>query len=116
MLRDYFELEGFRTLMALDAGAAIEAARRAPDAILLDVNLPGEDGFSVCRKIRDRATEAFWRGERTPGQTGDGAHMGLGLYICSMLARKHGGGIAVENLPDGGARVAATVKAIITKG
>ncbi|MBM6813638.1 response regulator transcription factor [Olsenella uli] len=53
MLESYFRLEGYRTLVACDAAGAIEAAGRAPDAILLDVNLPDADGFSVCRTIRE---------------------------------------------------------------
>ena len=53
MLESYFRLEGYRTLVARDAAGAVEAAGRAPDAILLDVNLPDADGFSVCREIRE---------------------------------------------------------------
>lgn len=52
LLADYFEVEGFRTLVAPDAASALEACRRGPDAILLDVNLPDGDGFEVCRKVR----------------------------------------------------------------
>ena len=53
MLESYFRLEGYRTLVARDAAGAVEAAGGAPDAILLDVNLPDADGFSVCREIRE---------------------------------------------------------------
>lgn len=53
MLEAYFRLEGYRTLVARDAAGAVAAAGRAPDAILLDVNLPDADGFSVCRQIRE---------------------------------------------------------------
>ena len=43
---------------AEDAKAALTAIRhRRPDAIVLDVNLPGLDGLSFCRQLkRDRAT------------------------------------------------------------
>ena len=43
---------------AEDANAALAAIRRRrPDAIVLDVNLPGLDGLSFCRQLkRDRAT------------------------------------------------------------
>jgi response regulator RpfG family c-di-GMP phosphodiesterase len=43
---------------AADAKAAVTAIRqRRPDAIVLDVNLPGLDGLSFCRQLkRDRAT------------------------------------------------------------
>lgn len=56
MLESYFRLEGYRTLVARDAAGAAAAARRAPDAILLDVNLPDADGFSVCREVRELVT------------------------------------------------------------
>lgn len=56
LLESYFQLEGYRTLTAYDAAHAREAARRAPDVILLDVNLPDADGFSVCREIRAQVT------------------------------------------------------------
>jgi response regulator RpfG family c-di-GMP phosphodiesterase len=43
---------------AADAAIALTAIRRRrPDAIVLDVNLPGLDGLSFCRRLkRDRAT------------------------------------------------------------
>jgi two-component system, OmpR family, response regulator MtrA len=47
------EGEGFRVLLAEDGPAALLAfASRAPDLVLLDVMLPGLDGFAVCREIR----------------------------------------------------------------
>lgn len=52
MLADYFGIEGYRTLVAGDAASAVEACRRGPDIILLDVNLPDGDGFEVCAKVR----------------------------------------------------------------
>jgi len=43
---------------AADASAAVAAmARRTPDAIVLDVNLPGMDGLAFCRQLKgDRET------------------------------------------------------------
>ena len=52
MLDSYFRLEGYRTLVAADAAGALAAVRRSPDVVLLDVNLPDADGFSVCREMR----------------------------------------------------------------
>ena len=44
---------GFDTVRAADGPAAVEAARRhAPDAVVLDVMLPGFDGFEVCRRVQ----------------------------------------------------------------
>jgi DNA-binding response OmpR family regulator len=45
--------EGFAVSQAGDGPSAVEAARRnPPDAIVLDVMLPGFDGLEVCRRIQ----------------------------------------------------------------
>jgi DNA-binding response OmpR family regulator len=45
--------EGFEVEVAGDGPGAVEAARRTPpDAIVLDVMLPGFDGLEVCRRIQ----------------------------------------------------------------
>ncbi|MBN1623499.1 MAG: response regulator transcription factor [Clostridia bacterium] len=55
ILRFNLEKEGFETIEAYDGKEAIEKALRAkPDIILLDVMLPIFDGFTVCRKLRER--------------------------------------------------------------
>lgn len=48
------EKEEFR-VEAADGGAAFDrlvSAKGYPDLIVLDVMLPGEDGFSICRRVR----------------------------------------------------------------
>ena len=45
--------EGYDTLCAYDGPEGLRMAReRNPDLMLLDVMLPGMDGFEVCRKLR----------------------------------------------------------------
>lgn len=45
--------EGFQVMQAYDGESALERWEKdQPDIILLDVNLPRLDGFSVCRRIR----------------------------------------------------------------
>jgi two-component system OmpR family response regulator len=54
LLTARFEKEGFRT-EAADGGAAFDRlvmARGYPDLLVLDVMLPGEDGFAICRRVR----------------------------------------------------------------
>lgn len=47
---------GFDTLMAYDGPAGLKMALEdAPDLILLDVMLPGMDGFEICRRVREQS-------------------------------------------------------------
>ena len=46
--------QGFQVLQACDGYAGLEAARQAqPDLILLDILLPGLDGYAVAHALRD---------------------------------------------------------------
>ena len=44
--------EGYTVLAAYDGRQAIELARQQPDLVLLDVMMPGLDGYAVCQTIR----------------------------------------------------------------
>ncbi len=47
------EEEGYRVDVAADAESALETIRaNVPDLLILDVMLPGRDGFELCREIR----------------------------------------------------------------
>ncbi|RJP78413.1 MAG: DNA-binding response regulator [Candidatus Zixiibacteriota bacterium] len=47
------EAEGYRVEVVDDGREAIAHIRRAePDLVILDVNLPGVDGFTVCETVR----------------------------------------------------------------
>ena len=51
---DYFTAKGWKVKIVYNGEDAVEkAVGRSWDMILLDVMLPGRDGFSVCRKIRE---------------------------------------------------------------
>jgi len=46
--------EGFDVVVAHDGETGLRLARsRQPELVLLDVGLPGVDGFEVCRRLRD---------------------------------------------------------------
>jgi len=54
-LRRALELEGYEIELAADGGEALSALQEEapqPDAVILDVLMPGVDGLEVCRRLR----------------------------------------------------------------
>lgn len=58
-MQTLLEQEGLAVLLAPDGQAGLEMARRfCPDLIVLDVQMPGMNGFQVCRQLKSNpATE-----------------------------------------------------------
>jgi len=53
LLRRFLSQEGFDVLMAEDARALARIMQReSVDLLVLDLMLPGEDGLSICRRLR----------------------------------------------------------------
>jgi two-component system sensor histidine kinase/response regulator len=53
LLRDLLEAEGYRITEAVDGEQALLRVQEEwPDAVLLDVNMPGLDGYEVCRRLK----------------------------------------------------------------
>ncbi len=53
ILLEYLHAQGFRVLVARDGKRAIEQTSHViPDLILLDVVMPGIDGFETCRRFK----------------------------------------------------------------
>lgn len=60
LLRRYLTQEGFEVIVAEDGKALTRIMMRDPiDLIVLDLMMPGEDGLSICRRLRAA-------GDRTP--------------------------------------------------
>ena len=60
LLRRYLAQEGFEVIVAEDGKALTRIMMRDPiDLIILDLMMPGEDGLSICRRLRAA-------GDRTP--------------------------------------------------
>ena len=54
MLRIALELEGHLVETAEDGTRGVAAAlRTTPDVVIVDIGLPGLDGFGVARRLRD---------------------------------------------------------------
>ena len=53
-LRNNLEIEGYTVDVAEDGPAGLAAARRVrPDLVVLDLMIPGIDGYRVLRQLRD---------------------------------------------------------------
>ncbi len=54
MVQRLLELAGYRVFTALNGEIALDTFdQETPDLMLLDVRMPGMDGYTVCRRIRE---------------------------------------------------------------
>lgn len=57
ILVDYLAKEGFTTTVLNDGSDAVETIRASdPAFVILDLMLPGKDGLSICREVRQFST------------------------------------------------------------
>ncbi|HZB42136.1 MAG TPA: response regulator [Ilumatobacter sp.] len=60
LLEAVLQPRGYRTVSAQSGEAALEIlSREQADLVLLDILMPGMDGYEVCRRIRENPTTAF---------------------------------------------------------
>jgi DNA-binding response OmpR family regulator len=62
-IRMQLELQrhGLEVIVAANGNAGLEVARsqvNPPDVVVLDVDLPGKDGYTVCRELKEDAATA----------------------------------------------------------
>jgi two-component system, OmpR family, KDP operon response regulator KdpE len=59
LIRSNLAVRGFDTVVSTDGRQALQLLEtEEPDIVLLDLMLPEEDGFSLCRQIRERSSVA----------------------------------------------------------
>src|SRR5471032_467907 len=59
LIRSNLAVRGFDTVVSTDGIRALQLLEtEEPDIVLLDLMLPDEDGFSLCRQIRERSSVA----------------------------------------------------------
>jgi DNA-binding response OmpR family regulator len=58
MLHEYLELQGFQVELCEDGESALQTIAQAlPDLVILDVMLPGINGFDVLEKLREQHSD-----------------------------------------------------------
>ncbi|HET9706666.1 MAG TPA: hybrid sensor histidine kinase/response regulator [Gemmatimonadales bacterium] len=59
LLRDLLEAQGHEVIEAVDGSQALQQVTTTfPDVVLLDIGMPGMDGFEVCRRIKAEPSTA----------------------------------------------------------
>jgi signal transduction histidine kinase len=79
---------------------AVEASDDTPFAEGVVV-LVDDEGEGIASDLRRQVFTKFWKGGARGGS-------GLGLYIVGGLTKAHGGTVAIEDAPGGGARIMVT--------
>ncbi|MGH7492740.1 MAG: response regulator [bacterium] len=54
LLRYNLEAEGYETMTATDGPGALELAQNRPDLIIIELILPGKNGWEIIRQIREK--------------------------------------------------------------
>lgn len=86
------DLSGFEVVTALDGREAIRTlARDPPDAVILDVLMPGLDGLEVCRRMRavgDRTPVLMLTARTEVSERVAGLEAGADDYLAKPFARE----------------------------
>lgn len=53
VVQNYFTMAGYQVIAAYSGAEALQKIACQPDLILLDINMPGLDGLTVCQRIRE---------------------------------------------------------------
>ncbi len=56
IMKNYFKMLGYQVITAYNGQEALKKMSCSPDIVLLDINMPDMDGFTVCQNIRKYIT------------------------------------------------------------
>ncbi len=91
-LKDNFEYEGYRVITAVDGEKGLRAALEdRPSLILLDIMLPGINGYEICRLIRKESLDMPIIMLTAKGQESDvllGLNLGADDYVTKPFSIK----------------------------
>ena len=91
-LKDNFEFEGYHVRAAADGETGLQAVLEAPpDLIVLDIMLPGINGYELCRLIREEGIEVPVIMLTAKGQESDivlGLNLGADDYVTKPFSIK----------------------------
>jgi CheY-like chemotaxis protein len=83
------ELDDVEIHAAHDGDSALkQAAEVRPDLVLLDVSMPGVDGFEVCRRLRDDGVRriVMLTGHADDGSRATAAEAGAEAYLVKPFS------------------------------
>jgi two-component system response regulator RstA len=98
LTRDYLQGNGLRVTIECDGAKAVaRIIAEQPDLVILDLMLPGEDGLSICGRVRDRYDGPILMLTARTDDTDQiqGLDMGADDFVCKpvhprvLLARIH---------------------------
>ncbi len=92
VLKDNFEYEGYHVQTAADGEQGLKAALdRKPELIILDIMLPGINGYELCRRVRQTGADMPIIMLTAKGQESDivlGLNLGADDYVTKPFSTK----------------------------
>src|SRR5690606_9886148 len=92
--KDYLEASGFKVDIAVNGEEGLEKAlEEGVDLIILDLMLPGTDGFEICRRIRREKNIPILMVSAKKGRCGQDPRAGAGRgRLCDETLQCRGAG------------------------
>jgi DNA-binding response OmpR family regulator len=87
LVRTYLQREGFPSVWVRTGEAALEEiSRRSIGLVVLDIGLPGIDGFEVCRRIGGRVPVVMLTARDHVGERVAGLELGADDYVSKPFS------------------------------